>query len=71
VPSPDLAAAAGQYGARKRWHPDDAGRLAEARRDLRAVQLEHHVRQVVDDDPPPTADQRVRLAGLLLRSGAA
>ncbi len=41
----------------------------EARRTLRAVQLEEHIQRVVGTAPPLTAAQRERLA-LLLRPGA-
>ena len=43
---------------------DDPVTLA-ARRDLHAAKLEDHIRQVVDEAPPLTAEQRDRLAGLL------
>jgi hypothetical protein len=51
-----------------RHHPDDLEAIAAVRRDLRAAQLEDHVRRVVDTFPPLTADQRSRLT-LLLHGG--
>ncbi len=44
--------------------PDDP-RLPAMRRDLRALELEEHIRRLVDQMPPLTAEQRERLAGLL------
>lgn len=41
-------------------------RLPELQRDLRAAELEDHIRQLVDAAPPLTAEQRLRLAGLLV-----
>lgn len=52
-----------------RHHPDDADRIAEARRDLRAARLEDHVRDAVAAAPPLTAEQRRRLAALLNGGG--
>lgn len=37
-----------------------------AGRDLRAAMLAEYIRQVVDQAPPLTDEQRVRLAGLLV-----
>jgi hypothetical protein len=48
-----------------RHHPD--GDHGAVRRDLRAAQLEQHIRRVVDEAPPLTGEQQDRLA-LLLRS---
>lgn len=44
--------------------PDDP-RLPELQRDLRAAELEEHIRKLVDSAPPLTDEQRSRLAGLL------
>jgi hypothetical protein len=38
----------------------------KARRDLRAAKLAKHIREVVDAAPPLSAEQRLRLAGLLV-----
>lgn len=43
--------------------------LKAARRDLRAAKLEEHIQKVVDEAPPLTDEQRVRLAGLLSGGG--
>jgi hypothetical protein len=40
-------------------------RLPDLQRDLRAAELEEHIRQLVDAAPPLTSEQRQRLAGLL------
>jgi hypothetical protein len=44
--------------------PDDP-RLPELRRDLRAAELEEHIRRLVDQPPPLTDEQRSSLAALL------
>jgi hypothetical protein len=49
-----------------RWHGEDDPRMAEARRDLRAAELEDHIRRLVDAAPPLTDDQRRRLASLIV-----
>lgn len=49
--------------------PDDPD-LTEARRNLRALRLEEHVREILAKAPPLTDEQRDRIAGLL-RAGAA
>lgn len=43
----------------------DAPQTIEAKRELRAANLEAHIREAVDADPPLTAEQRDRLALLL------
>lgn len=50
--------------------PNDE-RLPELRRDLRAAELEEHVRRIVDAAPPLTNDQRNRIAQLLFHAPAA
>ena len=52
--------------AQKRHHPE--ADHSELRRDLRAAQLEAHVREVVDSFPTLTREQRHRLR-LLLQGG--
>ena len=42
----------------------------DAKRDLEAVKLEDHIRRVVDQAPPLTAEQRDRLATLLRPTGS-
>lgn len=49
----------------ERWHGPDDPRLPELRRDLRAAELEEHIRRLVDQAPPLTSEQRARLAALL------
>ena len=39
--------------------------LIEARRNLRYLRLEDHIRKVIAEAPPLSDDQRSRLAGLL------
>jgi hypothetical protein len=57
--------AAAVVGALQRHHGPVDPRLANARRDLRAAELEEHVRRIVDDAPPLTAEQRDKIAALL------
>jgi tRNA A58 N-methylase Trm61 len=52
-----------------RHRPDDHEAIQVARRDLRAARLEDHVRRVVGDSPSLTAEQRIRLAALVLDGG--
>jgi hypothetical protein len=52
-----------------RDHPDDHAAIEQARRDLRAARAEAYVRELVDTSPPLTAEQRSRLAVLLLAFG--
>lgn len=49
--------------------PDDP-ELLDARRNMRAERLAQHIKQLVDEAPPLTLDQRDRLARLL-RGGVA
>jgi hypothetical protein len=48
--------------------PDDPD-LASARRELRAANLEHAIREAVAGAPPLTYEQRTRLAALLRNGG--
>jgi hypothetical protein len=66
-PSPQVNAAVCDIARETKLHGTDSRRLPELRRDLRAVQLEEHVRQVVESAPPLTNSQVETLA-LLLRS---
>ena len=54
-----------RLNALQRFRQPDDPDIAEARRDLVALTLEDHVRQVVDTADPLTAEQRDRLATLL------
>jgi hypothetical protein len=47
-----------------RWRPDDPT-LVEQRRDFRAASAEAYIRDLVNGDPPLTAEQRSHLAGVL------
>jgi hypothetical protein len=67
---PLVRVSATRLAALTRHRPPDDPDLAEASRDLRAASLEAHVRQVVDQMPPLSADQRARLI-VLLRGGGA
>jgi hypothetical protein len=48
-----------------RHHGPDDPRLPELRRNLRAAELEDHVRRIVDTFPPLTNEQRNQIAALL------
>lgn len=49
----------------------DTETAEQAARDLRAEKLAEHIRTVVDQFPPLTAEQRSRLAAYLQPSGGA
>ncbi|MFI7426091.1 hypothetical protein ACIBPB_03815 [Micromonospora sp. NPDC049836] len=53
----------------ERWHGPEDPRLPDLRRDLRAAELEEHIRRLVDTAPPLTHEQRARLAALLTNGG--
>jgi len=67
---PLVRAASTRFAALTRHRPATDPQVAEAGRDLRAAQLEEHVRRVVDQMPPLSASQRNRLAVLLLGGGS-
>ena len=48
-----------------RHHGADDPATVEARRELKAVSAEEYIKQLVDDAPPLTPEQRDRLATLL------
>jgi len=54
-----------------RRHHGQGADTAEVERDLRAARAEQYVRQLVADEPPLTAEQRVRLVRLLAGAGDA
>jgi hypothetical protein len=62
--SPAARTLSARVAAIARHHPDRD--LADLQRDLRAARLEEYVRELVDSAPPLTAEQRDRLAVLLL-----
>ncbi len=53
-----------------RHHPDDRAAIETARRDLRAARGEDYIRRLVDGAPPLTAEQRARIAAILLDPAA-
>ena len=53
-----------------RHRPDDHDAIDNARRAYRTNRLADHIREVVDQAPPLTQEQRNRLAALLRGSGA-
>ncbi len=55
----------GHLAATVRHHPDDTVSIAALRRELRAARLAEYIRRAVDDAPPLTAEQRLRLASIL------
>ena len=67
---PLVRAASTRLAALARHRPADDSDVVEAGRDLRAARLEEHIRQVVDQMPPLSPDQRARLI-ILLRGGGA
>ncbi len=58
-----------RLNALQRFRQPDDPDIAEARRDLVALTLEDHVRQVVDAAPALTVEQRAKVAALLLSGG--
>lgn len=66
---PVLVARARLAGLTRHRAPDDPEVVA-TRRTLETELLARHIRQVVDAMPPPTEQQRTRLALMLLRGGA-
>lgn len=44
---------------------DPAADVTELRRQMKAERLEEHIRRIVDEAPPLTEEQRVRLASVL------
>lgn len=55
--------------ATSRHHPDQPELTKAERQRFKAGAAERYVRQLVDDFPPLTAEQRARLAVLLLGGG--
>lgn len=54
-----------RHNALRRYRDPDDPEMQEAAREMRAASLEDHIRDVVDQAPPLTAEQRSRLATLL------
>lgn len=59
-----------RVGALSRDRAVDDPELLEARRNLKALRLEEHIRRVVAEAPPLTDEQRDRIATLLRRGDA-
>lgn len=57
--------------ALKRRRPSDDPEVVTAVGNLKAARLEDYIKQVVDQAPPLSADQRARIAVVLLNGGAA
>jgi hypothetical protein len=53
----------------RRHHPDRPELAADDQRQLKANKMERYIRQLVDDFPPLTQEQRARLATLLAGGG--
>ena len=66
VPSPEVSHRRAQLAATKRHHGADDPRSIEAVRVLRETMLAEHIQRIVDSAPPLSAEQRNRLAVLLL-----
>jgi hypothetical protein len=67
VPSPEVSHRRAQVAASKRHRGADDPRSIEADRVLRETMLAEHIQRIVDSAPPLSAEQRNRLAVLLLR----
>ena len=69
--TPARTTARARVSALKRHHPEGGVAVDAAVRDLRAMTLEEHIRQVVDQAPALTSEQADRLAALQHRGSAA
>ena len=58
-----------RLAALQRHHPDQPELTEAERRRFKVVSAEKYVRQLVDEFPPLSVEQRARLAVLLLGSG--
>jgi hypothetical protein len=56
----------GQLRAARRWHPDDLLGEAAIRQQIKALRAERAITEMVESWPPLSADQRDRLALLLV-----
>ena len=63
--NPALNRAVIDYARARKYHPDDAERVAKARGDLTAARIEAFIEKALADAPPLTDAQRRRLARLL------
>jgi hypothetical protein len=67
--SPEGRRRRARAAALSRHHPDQPEIAAEDRRELKAAAMERHIKALVDTFPPLTAEQKSRLAVLLLTPG--
>lgn len=63
---PSTFSARARHNALLRYRPDDDPAVTAARAALREAKLADHIKSIVDDAPPLSAEQRSRLAVLLL-----
>lgn len=68
---PTIRSERGRVGALSRSRNQDDPDLVEAKRNLKALKLEEHIRRVVAEAPPLTDEQRDRIAALLRAGGGA
>jgi hypothetical protein len=66
VPSPEVSHRRAQVAASKRHRGADDPRSMDAVRELRETMLAEHIQRIVAQAPPLSAEQRNRLAVLLL-----
>ncbi len=66
-----MTSARARHNSLRRYRPADDPEVVDARRALRDARLEEHVRKLVADAPDLTAEQRSKLAVLLLAPGTA
>lgn len=68
VIDPEVARHRGRKATAVRDGRTEAAEMAD--RDLRAARLADHIRKLADQDPPLTAEQRMRLLALLIGGAA-
>ena len=66
-----ITSARARHNSLRRYRASDDPEVVDARRALRDAKIEDHVRKLVADAPDLTAEQRSKLAVLLLASGTA
>jgi len=64
--SPERVKARAKHNGLKSRHGADAPETLAARAELKALAAEEYIRQIVDAAPPLNAEQRLKLAGLLV-----
>ena len=70
APNPILVASARVARLHSHGAVPDPAELLAAKQDMRAAQLEHHVRKFLAAAPPLTTAQRQRIAAILLGSAS-